>query len=388
MGKKTRWREAHRHEAEQRVSAVLEAKSRLEARSRAPELFQDFKPEYRDQIAALRERALRAPEDWRCRIKSRLEERRFIDLVRFVFARYPVPAHLEQVWFTPVEDDYVDRDVSRPSPFQFHKRRVPDLRRWYTVATQGGSLFKADAHRFLTKQETHHFLKAPHSILSSKQAFWYAVARAAAESDDIALKISRSKIAAYSIASSYWKEIARFFAWNPVPVPALDDLADYLLAARQEDRNFTLKGRTLASLERKMKDWHRDLRREKAITGGAWAGSPLPDVDYAAGSEENPAIWRFRQIKTGNALFQEGTRMHHCVVAYKWACESGNVSIWSLTSEFPIGRVNRGVTMEITKDGRIVQCRGFGNRLPHGNEVTMVKRWAQDHALIWASPER
>jgi hypothetical protein len=46
------------------------------------------------------------------------------------------------------------------------------------------------------------------------------------------------------------------------------------------------------------------------------------------------------------------------------------------------------VTLEVTKDGRIVQCRGFANRLPHGNEVTMAKRWANEHDLTWAALER
>jgi hypothetical protein len=67
---------------------------------------------------------------------------------------------------------------------------------------------------------------------------------------------------------------------------------------------------------------------------------------------------------------------------------NGDVSIWSLTSEFPIGHRNRGVTIELMKSGRIVQCRGFGNRLPYANEVTMVKRWAREHALTWAAMER
>ena len=388
MGKKIRLREARRQDAEQRVCAVLEANSRRDARAHAPTRYSEFKSEDRSKVEALRSYALRRPEDWRCRIKSRSEERRFIDLVRFVFARYPVARHLEQAWFAEADDDYVDRDVSRPSPFKFHKRRVPDMRRWYILAAQGVSLFKADAHRFLTRQETHHFLTAPDEVPSTKQAFWYAVARTASERDDIALKISRSKIAAYSIASTYWKEVARFFARNPLPVPEIDDFADYLLAARQQDREFTLKGRTLASLRRKMEDWHRELRREQAVSGGAWAGRPLPNIDYTVGSEEKCAIWRFRQIKTGKALFQEGARMHHCVAGYQSACMSGHISIWSLTSEFPIGRINRGVTMEVTKDGRIVQCRGFGNRLPYANEVTVVKRWANEHGLVWASPER
>jgi hypothetical protein len=59
-----------------------------------------------------------------------------------------------------------------------------------------------------------------------------------------------------------------------------------------------------------------------------------------------------------------------------------------MTCEFPIGCVNRGVTMELSRDGRIVQCRGFANRLPYANEAMMAKRWALEHALRWVSAER
>ena len=113
-----------------------------------------------------------------------------------------------------------------------------------------------------------------------------------------------------------------------------------------------------------------------------------PDIAYEAGSDARKAIWRFRQIRTGNELFREGQRMHHCVAGYKFACLRGDTSIWSLTSEFPIGRVNKGVTIEVRKNGAIVQCRGFANRLPYGNEVTMVKRWASEHGLTWHAIER
>ena len=106
------------------------------------------------------------------------------------------------------------------------------------------------------------------------------------------------------------------------------------------------------------------------------------------GSDVYRAIWHFRQIRTGNELFAEGMRMHHCVATYKPQCMSGDISIWSMTCEFPRGSMHKGVTMEVTKEGRIVQCRGFANRLPQGNEVATVKRWAQDHGLTWASLER
>jgi hypothetical protein len=168
----------------------------------------------------------------------------------------------------------------------------------------------------------------------------------------------------------------------------MNDLIDTIYAAKQEDERFSLKGRTLAALRRRMEEWHRALRKSQAIGGGAWAGRPMPDIDYEAGSESKKAIWRFRQIKTGSELFREGQRMHHCVAGYKHLCMSGDVSIWSLTSEYPLNHINRGVTIEVRRDGVIVQCRGFANRLPHGNEVVMVKRWARDHGLTWQALER
>jgi hypothetical protein len=390
MGKKSKLREERRRELEDRAAALLKPhahRSKLAGGLRAPARYDDFSPQLRDKVETLRGHALRDPADWRCRIKSQADHKRFIDLVRFCFAHYRVPAHLEQVWLESVEDDFVDR-VTAPDRHAIGRAGAPDLRRWYLIAAQGGSLYKQEAHPWLSKQECHHFLTAPAEITSPRLAMWYAVARAQSDSKDAALKVARSKIAGYSIASTWWKEAARFFARNPIALHEIDDLADFLIVAKQQDAAFTLKGRTLVTLRRRTEDWHRSLRRSQAMMGGNWIGSPLPDIDYTTGKEHHQAVWRFRQIKTGDGLFCEGQRMHHCVAGYRFACMQGNVSIWSLSSEFPIGTVNRGVTMEVMKDGRIVQCRGFANRLPYANEVTMVKRWASEHGLTWASPER
>jgi hypothetical protein len=112
----------------------------------------------------------------------------------------------------------------------------------------------------------------------------------------------------------------------------------------------------------------------------------LPDVEYRAGRDDKVAIWRFRQIKTGNDLFREGQRMHHCVASYKPLCVKGEVSIWSLACEYPLGHVNKGVTIEVRNSGIIVQCRGFANRLPHANERAMIERWAREQGLVLPTP--
>ena len=169
-----------------------------------------------------------------------------------------------------------------------------------------------------------------------------------------------------------------------------DDLVDFLFVAKQEDADFLAQGphaRDAAAAHGGLAP--RAAQAARAIGGGAWAGSPLPDVDYETGSEPHRAIWRFRQIKTGNELFREGQRMHHCVAELQVRVHAGpDLDLVAGLANFRSARHNRGVTLEVTKDGRIVQCRGFANRLPHANEVTMVKRWANEHDLTWASLER
>ena len=387
MGKKLKLREARRHDAARAVSAVLEAHSKHNIRPRAAEQLSDLDRRYSAQVECLSASAIRAPEAWRCRLKSRLDARRFIDFVRFVFAKYSVPQHLEDTWVEPFEDEFVDR-LAPLGPAGGHSGARPDLRNWYIIVAQGGSLYRQAAHPWLSKLETHHFLNPPPDVTSVRGAFWYAYARAQTDDMRAARDVAMTKLGQFSVASSFWKEVARFFARNPAPVATMNDLIDYLYVARQADERFSLKGRALPALRRRMEEWHRALHKDQAIGGGTWPGRAIPNIDYTVGSEHRKAIWRFRQITTGNGLFREGQQMRHCVAGYKHLCMNGMVSIWSLTSEFPIGHLNRGVTIEVRQDGTVAQCRGFANRLPYGNEVVMVKRWAGDYGLTWAALER
>jgi hypothetical protein len=386
MGKKIKSREAQLRAAESEIAARLRARSETKAGPAFIGRYADFAPIFRDKIEAYRRSALRAPEDWRCRLRSRSPERRFLELVRFTFARYRVARHLENAW---IEETHAFADRLRaPAGVNREGDEGEAYRGWYILVAQGGSFYKSVTHDFMSKLETHHFLNAPEDLSTTPRAFCYALARAQTRDMSVALRVARSRLSAFPFVYPFWRDVARYFARNPVSIPEMNDLIDFLQAAYEEDRDLSLTGRSLDGLRRRMTEWHRTLRRREIVCGGAWDGHPLPDVDYEAGSEDRRAIWRFRQIKTGNDLFKEGQRMHHCVVSYKFRCLSGDLSIWSLTCEYPIGKLNRGVTLELRSDGGIAQCRGFANRLPYANEVTVVKRWAAEHGLTWKAIER
>src|SRR5204863_52413 len=98
MGKRTKSREAQRFAAEQIISARLRACSKTKHHARFIDSFCEFDPARRVQIEAYRPFALRAPEDWRCVLRKRAPDLRFLELVRFAFARYRVAQHLENCW--------------------------------------------------------------------------------------------------------------------------------------------------------------------------------------------------------------------------------------------------------------------------------------------------
>src|SRR5262249_26447325 len=158
---------------------------------------------------------------------------------------------------------------------------APDLRRWYIIAAQGGSLYKEATHGYLTKLETHHLVGAPAAVTTTTRAFWYALARAQTDDAEVALQVARSKLARSPGVAPLWKEVGRFFARNPIAILEMNDLVDYLDVALREDPGFSLKGRSLPALRRRMAQWHRMLR--DIAGGGSWNGQRLPDITYRGG---------------------------------------------------------------------------------------------------------
>jgi hypothetical protein len=375
MGKRTKLREAQRHATEQAIAARLRARARPTSGPAFILGYGDFPPAYREQIEPYRALAVRPPEAWRCQLRRRAPERRFLELVEFTFAHYPVADHLKNAWIATANARHeiaAALDIARADD-------LPDPRRWYIIAASGGSLYKEVTHRYLTKLETHHFVSAPVEVTSTARAFWYAITRAQTDDVAIALKVSRSKLAGFPVAAPFWREVARFFAHSPVEILEMNDLIDYLQVARLEDPRFSLKGRTLPALRRRMADWHRAL--QEIDCGGRWHGHRLPDVSYCDGKGQ--PLWRLHQIKTGAELAEEGRRMQHCVAAYKEQCMHGWSSIWSLSRECPSGRVENRLTIELACNRSIVQCRGVRNRGADAEEIAVVKRWAADQGISW-----
>ncbi|MEQ8295285.1 MAG: PcfJ domain-containing protein [Nitratireductor sp.] len=332
--------------------------------------------------------AIRDPAAWRPRMKSRDPARLRLAAARHLYARYPVSGALERIW---IDAGGLDVDEVR-------------LRKsWYVIAARGGSLYKEAAGRWLTRKEVHRFLNPP-GDLSFEAAFWQAVARSYTDDLGLALSIARTKVAHTPRRQFvFWREVVRFFCANPAPRALVDDLVDYLAACRRHDRRYSLKGRTLAALERQMHEWHRDLatiarieaaRRRAwraaaragmaAPEGGRWDGSALADWSWKPSAKEPRARreeYVVRQLSSAAELVAETRAMRHCVSTYAAKCIAGSASIWSL-SRRGAGKTERLLTIELDRCDRLVQVRGFANRPPLPDEQKVLARWAKARGVL------
>lgn len=366
-----------RHEAERERIAAYEATLRQVVRPlRQPPDFKRALDEAFDGFG----NAIRHRDAWRPQLKTRDPGRLRLAAARHLFAIYPVAAHLEHVWL----------DVSGLDAGEIRLRK-----RWYVAAAGGQSLYKLGAAEWLTRKEVHCFLNPP-AVLDFCETFWLAIARTYAEDLGVAQRIARSKIARTPRGElAFWREVARFFAANPLPIEAIDDLCDYLAARLERDRQYSLRGRTLVSLERQMRDWHRDIamvariraaQRQAEIRrdggskdGGGWAGSPLANWSWRPSDRKaNTRGEEFAvvQITKADDLVAESRAMHHCVWTYAEKCIAGQASIWSLRRT-GVGRADRMLTIELDPRNRAVQVRGFGNRTARQDELQVLGRWAQ-----------
>ena len=371
-----------RQEAErQRIEAYSASLRQVSTAARpAP----DFDKALREAQAGLDGHAIRRPYNWHPKLKTRDPARLRLAAARHLYAVYPVPSSLERIW---LEGDGLDRD------------EIVLRKRWYVIAAQGQSLYKAEASQWLSRKEVHWFLNPPGDV-GFDEAFWQAIARSYTADVGLALRIARSKIARTPRREiGFWRDVARFFAVNPTSLEEIDDLCDFLAAARGENGAYGMKGRTLSSLRRQMREWHRDLdaierieaARRRAVAraapwaaqGGSWAGSAIADWEWQPSLREakhRSERFAVRQLKTAEDLVMESRAMRHCVSAYASKCIAGHASIWTLRRSI-FGKSERLLTIEVDRQNRAVQVRGFANRLALPDEERVLARWAKARGI-------
>ncbi len=279
---------------------------------------------------------LRSPAAWKPR--SHNVQRQFTSLASHLLAKHPVPRFMDSVWFRGTGEDAARQQA------------------WYRAIARGQSPRGLDFPIPLTKRMASHFLKAPRDYTLEAALRWGQVLGLGGDGR-LAKAILGSRIGAGFDNNEFWLTVIRWHIQNPMFDPdQVGPLIDYIhrqkfepqefilepgrTETRPPDADFSMKGRTPASLLRQMREWHAGLRKSPEKPPLEWRESGLRSLEWTEGTATVGLLrrWTIVELLSRKALYQEGQSLRHCVASYDNSCVLGGTSIWSLGVERSHGR--------------------------------------------------
>lgn len=289
---------------------------------------------------------------WRCCVDS---------LAQHLVARYRVPRFLSAAWYAVDE------------------ARSDDKRGWFVAHGAGVRVRSLNLPLRMTRKMEHIFL-ASSDHLAIERAMRRAELMGLGAPDVLTDAVLATRLATDLTNADHWRTVWLFLIahWQEIGIDRIGPIVDFIEA--QPD--FSMKGRTPASVLRLMEQWHRGLG---LVTGGlSWERSRIEAMRHsmpAQDPQDPPVLWEFVELTDSAQLKAEGTALRHCVARYASYCHGGTSRIWSLRSRRG-SRVRSIITIEVNpRTNAIVQARGFRNRLPSARAMDLVRTWAARERL-------
>jgi hypothetical protein len=322
---------------------------------------------------------LRPVGEWRPQTHN--ARRQFASLARHLFARWPVPAFMDSVWF---------KGISAPAARQ---------QQWFLHLGRGENLRTADLPLPYTKRMAHHFMQAPADYTAEAALRWGQV-HALGGDARLVRAVAATRLGTDFEHDDFWTSVFRFLIANPaLGVLHVGPVVDYLHGqkfAPQEvvsdsgvverkpppQPDLTMKGRTPAALLRQVEAWHAELAWRR-LPRYAWPPSGIAPFEWTERDERGAdfRVWTIRELLNTEALVAEGQAMRHCVATYARSCAQGACSIWALEVVGPKGQ-SKLLTVEVRSATRVVcQARRKGNGLPTDEQRGILRRWAAQAGL-------
>ena len=331
----------------------------------------------------------RVPDDWRPTTHN--AHRQFGALARHLLANYAVPVFLDAAWFE-----------GATSEARKHQA-------WFRHIGIGKNIRTTDLTIPLTSRAAHLFLQAP-ADLPVEAALRWGQAQAIGADPRLCRALVSTRLGTSLQDEDFWTSVLHFFVNNPMLDPdQIGPIVDFLHDRRFVFQTvvgpdgvpaqaipeplFSMKGRTVPALLRRVEEWHRELQRESRKPQLEW--EPRPDIaplHYTeCDHEEKPLLhWTIHELTTRRELQDEGKAMRHCVASYDHACAGGGTSIWSLRVRTPSEETARRVmTIEVQNHRRaIVQARGRCNKTSTARQAGFWLKQAPILLKMWAAQEK
>lgn len=331
-------------------------------------------------LARFREWHLRSEIDWAGTSSSWRPA--IASLAHHLVCDYQVPAFLAAAWWAT--------DAAAETK-----------RLWFLAHSRGASFRSLDLPIAMTRKMEHIFLTS-HDHPSIEHAMRKAELLALGAPAEVVAAIMSTRLATDLRDGAFWRTVWQFLIANARDMnhTQIGPMIDYIQAVRDDQRllaqqngtgfnapqpEFSMKGRTLPSMLRLMRDWHRNLGKGSASF--SWVQLPIRPLLFeepAKDGAELPRHWQLIELTDSAQLRREGAALHHCVASYADRCHRGISSIWSLRF-WQDEKIHHVVTIEVDPRRRtVVQARGLSNRSPSSRSFRLLQDWATRERLQMA----
>lgn len=254
---------------------------------------------------------------------------------------------------------------------------------WYVDIALGKSVFELTAFpSMFTKKMAHAFTNISEKC-SVEKALSIAVVKSCKPSPTVQYLIINSSLVAQNLTEdAFWRSAVQFFCgYHFLERHEFYEVLDYLAYVKNRDTDFTLKGRTFASLKRLSDEWHeRAYLRRDGNRNLFWNSQGVQPFEYVEIENDTIRAYKIEELCSSKELFTEGFKMRHCVAGYDLSCSMGRSAIFTLYEyEDENTVVEKLVTIEINlTDKKIMQARGKCNQKPSRKCIAIIQEWAKE----------
>ena len=319
-----------------------------------------------------------------------------LDLIHYLFAKFPVPKFMNQAW-----DELNERYI-----------------RWFVHMGSGLNIRNAPGLPIeLTKKMAHYFTIAPEEYTIQK-ALRYAQIMGMGGTEQLVEDLDVTSVARMLEHKDFWSTVLQFFAKNKgVKIEEMEDefmdsekmnqIVEFIyhqkfLPRRTRNREgkwemlpppkpqLSIKGRTLDSLKKSVEKWQDELDRERELLNKLgedefiqWRAVSIRDFTHVTQRGGRLETYSITQLVSNVELQEEGKAMNHCVATYVEDCIDGDSSIFMMTlksRQYP--KPKRLVTIEVgLTDHMVLQIKAKNNEPPSKEILDVIGIWMDAEQL-------
>ena len=289
-------------------------------------------------------------------------DKQFPSLLRHLFAKYEMPLFFDHVWFT---DDSIHQT-------------------WYTEVAQGKNIRKCERLPIeLSKKMSFYFMSTP-ARLDINDAFKWTQLMILGGDAYLADQIIRSNFdGEIRMPQQLWEETILFLANNVrIPMAKIREVFDFIAFHGRNVAEFSLRGRTVASLMRLSDEWHQTIAEAEAAKARVepiitWEKSDISDDVFRLSKQNKRLKIEVIELMNSIQLAQEGKKMRHCVGGYSNSCKTRYVAIFSIRNG-----LSTLATIEVRlRDRKIVQAKAKCNKSLSETAEKVMRSWAARNRL-------